>query len=516
MTGAEALVQTLLACGVRACFANPGTSEMHLVAALDGAAGLKCVLGLSEGVVTGMADGYARMTGGPGVTLLHLGPGLGNGIANLHNAKKALTPIINIVGDHATYHQSYDAPLSSDVAALAETVSSWVRSSETSLELASDLADAHAASLSRGGATATLIVPADAAWSAGGVAAPPRPPAPFAPIETSKVSEAAALLGNGKRTGILIGGAALQEPLLSMAAGLASRAGARLLRPTSVGRTQSGAGRPRVMRIPYPVVDAVNLLADFEQVILCGAAEPVAFFAYPGKPSLVLPVGCALHTLAGPRDDVVSALRLLDAELGGEPVAIARNQRGEHPPQQGAITAEKIGLSLISLLPDNAVVVDEAITSSHAILPCLEQAAPHDLLQLTGGAIGIGLPLATGAALGDPTRQVVCLQADGSGMYTVQALWTQAREEANIVTIILANHAYATLRGEFANVGVSNPGPNALGMSDLSNPRIDWTALAGSLGVEAHRATTMTEFEEQLSGALRRGGPVLIEANLAP
>lgn len=514
MTGAKALVQTLLNSGVRYCFANPGTSEMHLVAALDDAPALKCILGLNEGVVTGMADGYSRMSGLPGVTLLHLGPGLANGLANLHNAKKAASPIVNIVGEHATYHREFDAPLTSDIETLASTVSAWVKTARIDGTLANDTAQAIAVSRSNGGCTATLIVPADAAWSEGGEPQPAGTPVPPPRVDKAIIEEACDLLENGKRTALIIGGDILAGEGLEIAARIAKKTGARLMRPTNGRRSLGGEGRPAITRIPYSVDQAVSLLADIEQAILCGAPEPVAFFAYPGKPSLVLPKNCTVFTLSRPNDDSLSALMSLANLVSADDSEPVRNTRIDVVVPTGAITAEKLGQSLTRLLPDRAVVVDESITASFAMLPALERAVHHDLLQLTGGAIGIGLPLATGAAIGAPDRKVVCLQADGSGMYTLQSLWTQAREKLNVVTIVLANQAYATLRGEFRNVGVENPGPNALAMSDLSDPAIQWDEISRSMGVEARLARTMEEFEDAFVQALATNAPMLIEARL--
>ena len=174
MNGAESLVRTLVAGGVDVCFSNPGTSEMHFVAALDRVEGMRCVLGLFEGVVTGAADGYFRMKGTPASTLLHLGPGLANGLANLHNAKKANSGIVNIVGQHATHHIGYNAPLTSDIEGLARPMSAWVRTSPDAKSVSADGAAAIAAARSAPPQIATLILPADTAWNeADGIAAGP-------------------------------------------------------------------------------------------------------------------------------------------------------------------------------------------------------------------------------------------------------------------------------------------------------------------------------------------------------
>jgi acetolactate synthase-1/2/3 large subunit len=514
MNGAEALVRTLLAGGVDTCFANPGTSEMHLVAALDRVEGMRCVLGLFEGVVTGAADGYARMAGKPAVTLLHLGPGLANGIANLHNAKKARSPILNLVGDHATYHRRHDAPLTADVEGLAAPVSHWLRSCRNSRDLARDGADALAASRGTPAQVATLIVPADAAWDEGGAVAPIPAPAAPARLDTAAIDRAARALLSGRRSILLINGAALREPGLSLAARIAARTGARLMGPTSAARAERGAGRPVVERIPYVVDRAVAALAGTETAILCGAQVPVNFFAYPGKPSLPLPEGCETLAIAEPGCDPLPALEALAEAVGARGAVPHLQPRAETGLATGAITPEALGMSIAAMLPEGAILIEESISSSFGLAAGLSRAPAHDQLQLTGGSIGIGIPLATGAAVAAPDRKVVCLQADGSGMYTLQGLWTQARERADVTTVILANRSYAILRHELANVGVERPGANALSMLDLGNPELDWVQLARGMGVDAHRATTMEEFNATFRAALAHRGPSLVEAVL--
>src|SRR6202453_4270285 len=171
MNGAESLIRTLLGAGVEVCFANPGTSEIHLVAALDHMPEVRCVLGLFEGVVTGAADGYARMKEKPACTLLHLGPGLGNGLANLHNASRAQVPIVNIIGQHARYHLLYDAPLTSDIEAIARPYSKWLRTPSAASAIGRDAAEALVAARTAPGQIATLVVPADVAWTDGAAGA---------------------------------------------------------------------------------------------------------------------------------------------------------------------------------------------------------------------------------------------------------------------------------------------------------------------------------------------------------
>jgi acetolactate synthase-1/2/3 large subunit len=516
MNGAEALVRTLLAADIDVCFANPGTSEMHFVAALDRVEGMRCVLGLAEGTVTGAADGYARMADKPAVTLLHLGPGLANGLTNIHNARRAFTPMVNIVGEHATYHRTYDAPLTSDIEGAARPFSHWVHMAQRADGVASDAAAAIAAARKPPGHIATLILPADVAWNEApdGPATPLPSEAPAIPAPEA-IRHAAAVLRSGEPAAILMTGAALRAANLETAGRIAVATGARLLAQTSNGRIERGAGRVAIERIPYPIDLALSLLRDLRHIILIGAKAPIAFFAYPGKPSVLTPEGCAVHTLAAPGHDLGLALTALAAELGAEkaPPPVERLERPPFP-QDGPITPETLAIGLCARLPDNAIIVDESISVGRAFFGSLRAAAPHDWLQLTGGAIGDGLPMATGAAIAAPDRPVICLEADGSALYNIQALWTQARENLDVTTIILNNRAYGTLKHELANVGARNAGPKALSMMNLDQPAIDWPSLSRSLGVEAFQATTLAELGEALSACLGRRGPSLIDVVL--
>lgn len=514
MNGADSLCDTLLAHGIDVCFANPGTSEMHFVAALDRKPQMRCVLGLFEGVVTGAADGYGRMADKPAATLLHLGSGLGNGIANLHNAKRAKTPVVNIVGDHATYHLQYDAPLTSDIESLARPVSGWVKTSKSSQDISADTAEAFTAACKAPGQVATLILPANTAWSEAPsqIIQPLHLPARHK-VSQEAVSEAAKALHNGKNTLILLGNFALRANALEIASRIAQSSGARILAQQSNGRIERGAGRVAINRVLYRVDDALADLADVEQVILLGAKIPVAFFAYPGKPSTFLPQDCVVVDYADEADDQLYALQALADELNiPASVQPLLNQRGEKIMPTGALDDDKISAIIAALLPENAIIVDESITSGREMFTLTHGSAPHDFLQLTGGAIGIGLPLATGAAVACPDRQVVALQADGSGMYTMQALWTHAREKLNIITVIFANQRYAILHGELQNVGAGAPGRNARRMFDLVEPTIDWVSLAKGVGVEGARATTAEQFIDLFTAAAKREGPFLIEA----
>ena len=514
MNGAEAFIETLSACGVEVCFANPGTSEMQLVAAVDRQHGMRAILGLFEGVVTGAADGYGRMADKPAITLLHLGPGLGNGLANLHNARRAGSPVINMVGDHATYHLHFDAPLTSDAAGVARPMSDWVRVSKSARDLAQAGAEAFAVAQSYPGKIATVVVPADHAWTEGSakVAPPVLVPAPKAP--DAAIAEAvAALQGDGPKA-LLLGGRALRADALEQAGRIAAATGARLITETFATRHQRGAGRVATEKLPYFGEMAEAYLAEFKTIVFCGTEPPVSFFAYPGKPSWLSPPGATLVRLASLREDAQTALTALAAALNApaEPALVQAPTTFAWEP--GKLNSASIGAVLAQLLPENAIVSDESATSGAASYAMCGGAAQHDWLQLTGGAIGQGLPLAVGAAVACPDRKVIALQADGGGMYTLQALWTMAREQLDVTTVILNNGSYAILNIELSRVGVQNPGPKALSMLDLKNPAIEWTKLSEGMGVPAVRVDTAEGFHAALQDALAHKGPRLIEAML--
>ena len=512
MNGAESLVRTLVAGGVDVCFTNPGTSEMHFVAALDRVDGMRCVLGLFEGVVTGAADGFARMADRPAATLLHLGPGLGNGLANLHNAKKANVPIVNIVGEHATYHIEHDSPLTADIEGIARPVSHWVKTSPSAREVAADGAAAIAAARTAPGQIATLILPANTAWNEGSGIAKTPAPAPRAKVDEAEIAEAARILKSaGKDAMLMLTGVALREKPLELAGRIAAATGCRISAQWSNVRMQRGAGRVFIPRLPYAVDPALNVLKDVKHLVLCGARQPVAFFAYPDKPSLLTPKGCEIHRLAGLEQDLEDALARLAEALGASKTAPVL-QKAERPQAPtGAITLDKLGAALGALLPENAVVIDESVTSGRGFAPLTAGAPPHDWITNMGGSIGFSMPVSIGAAIAAPDRKIICLSGDGSAFYTMQSLWTMAREKLDIVTVIFANRSYAILRGELAGVGAGNPGPKAIDMLTLDRPDPDWVHIARGLGVDALRVADCDQLVKALKAALAEKGPRLIE-----
>ena len=509
MNGAQALINTLVDGGVDVCFANPGTSEMHFVAALDTVPRMRGVLALFEGVATGAADGYARIADRPAAVLLHLGPGLGNGLANLHNARRARVPMVVVVGDHATYHKKYDAPLESDIDAVAGTVSGWMRRTADTADVGADAAEAIAASRS-GSCISTLILPADVSWTDGGQPASTAPAQP-AGADPMPVPEVLEVLRSGEPTVILVGGDATRGPGLTAAARIAQATGARLLCETFPTRLERGAGIPAIDRLAYFAEAATAQLDGAKHLVLAGAKSPVSFFAYPGMPSDLVPAGCEVHVLAGHSGAAATLIALADEVAPGTQAPVAAASRPQLP--TGALTSASAAQAIGALMPEGAIVVDESNTSG-LLLPQATAGAPaHDWLTLTGGAIGWGIPAAVGAAVAAPDRPVLCLESDGSAMYTISGLWTQARENLNVTTVLYDNSAYDILRVELQRVGAgSAPGPKALDLLDLSRPTMDFVKLAEGMGVPARRVHTAEEFTDALRGALAEPGPHLIDA----
>ncbi|HEX6025864.1 MAG TPA: acetolactate synthase large subunit [Solirubrobacter sp.] len=512
MNGAESVLRTLASSGVELCFANPGTSEMHLVAAMDRVPKVRGVLTLFEGVASAAADGYARMAEMPAATLLHLGPGFGNAFANVHNAYKGRTPMVNLVGDHAVAHKPLDAPLASDVEGIVRPASHWVRTAMDARSAAPLTAEAVAAARAHG--VATLILPADAGWneSLGPVAPRPVPAKPSVPDEA--VEAAARALRSG-RAALLLGGATTREPGLRAAARIGAATGAQLFHDTFPPRLERGGGRPRATLLPYIVELALEALKGLDHLVIAGSKDPVGFFAYPGLPSRLADPSTEITVLARPEEDAVAALEALaDAVNAPSSIKVEPLERVALP-TSGALDLQTLPAVIGALLPDDAVVVDEAVTASVFIQQTTMAAGEHDYLYLTGGAIGWGLPTAAGAALGAPGRPVVCLEADGSAMYTNQALWTMAREGLDVTTIVVANRSYAILEFEFQRVGATGDAKAAHALMDIGRPELDFTAMARSMGVPARRVDDVVGLADAFREAIAEPGPHLIEAVMA-
>ena len=512
MNGAESMLQTLINNGVEVCFANPGTSEMHMVAAMGKSDQVRSVLCLFEGVCSGAADGYGRMAGKPACTLLHLGPGLSNASANLHNAKKAYSPVINLVGDHATYHKQFDAPLTSDIISLAKPVSNWLEVAASAAELPSAAADAVYAANTKPGQVATLVVPADAAWDTS-TNPVKKQSLPVATLVTDQaVTATAQLLKNGKPSIMLLGNSALSERALELADQIVQATGVKLLSDTFIPHQPRGKGRCKIERLGYFSEQAEAQIDGITQWVMVGTKAPVAFFAYPEKASTLYPEGSMLHTLAQVHDNVEDALQRLVTELDAhsfEPRKIVKNLPD---PGTGDLDMVSLANSFAHYLPNNAIVVDEGATAGALCGPLSETAERHDWLGLTGGSIGYGLPAAIGAAVACPDRKVICLHGDGGAMYTIQSLWTMAREQLDICVIILANRKYQILQIELSRVGAEAVTEKTLEMMDLGNPDIDFVQIAEGMGVQASRAETAEQFNGMYADAMQGKGPRLIEA----
>ena len=513
MNGADALIATLVANDVTACFANPGTSEMQFVAALDGVPAMRPVLCQFEGVATGAADGYGRIADRPACTLLHLGPGYGNGVANLHNARRAYTPIVNVIGDHATYHRQYDAPLNSDIATLVTPNSIWAKSADSPDTVASLAAEAVAASYGPPGGPVSLILPADSAWlPAGGAPVLAQKPARPAPAGAA-VDAAARAIKAAKNPVVLLGGQACRAEALVQAARLQA-AGVTVYTDTFIARTPRGAGTFAPKRMPYFGEMALAELEGVDLMVYAGTTMPVAFFAYPDRPSVLVPEGCDTLTLAGRAENSVAGLAALADALGAPNQGPTQSLVLPDAAPAGKLTAYTVGASIARHMPDHTIVCDDSVTSGAGVAAAAATARPHEVLALTGGAIGIGLPLAIGAAVAAPDRKVLSLNGDGSAMYTIQALWTMARENLDITVVIFANYTYRILNIEMQRTGAGEAGPSARKLLDLGDPNIDFVSVATGLGLPSVSCSTAEEFEKAFAGAMAQRGPMLIEAKI--
>lgn len=509
MNGAEAIIRTAREAGIEVCFANPGTTELPLVAALDSVGGIRSVLGLTEAVCTGAADGYARMSGRPAMALLHLGPGFANGISNLHNARRGSSPVVTVVGEHATWHRAFDPPLAMDIEALARTVSGWQCTCGSAGLLGQEMAEAALAACR--GQVATLIVPYDLQLEPSRAGAIAPPPGRREPVSPEALESAAALLRGGGKSALVLGGGGLGRAGLMNAARIRRACGCDLLAEGRPARVERGAGLPDARRIPYLPEAGIEMLAPYGAFVFAGAEEPVSFFGYPGVPGKLIPEDRKRIPLAGRGDDVAEALGLLADALGAPPNPAAEGLSRPNRPAlpAGALNGDKACAVVAALQPEGAIVVEEAVTSGRKYYALTAGVPPCSLLTLTGGSLGQGPPCAAGAAVACPERPVINIQADGAGMYSFPALWTEAKEGLNVTTLICANRGYNILKMEMGRLGVSAPGANALRLTDLGG--IDWVALGRGMGVPSARAATAEELASELGRALGEPGPHLIE-----
>lgn len=514
MNGADSLLATLADNGVDVCFANPGTSEMHFLAALDRAPRMRAVLALFEGVATGAADGYFRMADKPAATLLHLGPGFANGMANLHNARRAGSGVINVVGDHANAHLQYDAPLTSDLMGMARTVSHWTRRSVSAASVASDAAEAISEARARRARIATLVLPGDVAWGAAAGPAPARAAPDDVDLNEDALESAAQALLSGEPTLLILADRALRAAPLDLAGRIAARTGCVVGAQFFSARIERGAGRVAVSRIPYAVDPALAFLAPFRHLVTIETGEPVAFFSYPDKPSTLKAPGAQVHAICPRGGDGLQALERLCERVGARAARALMQARGARASVRGALTPQSIAEALRVAMPENAVLVDESLTTGRETYALTAAAAPHDTLQNMGGSIGFSPPVSVGAALACPDRKVICLVGDGSSMYTLQALWTQAREGLDVTTVVFANRRYQILNNEASNMQAGNLGPKALELTSIDRPTLDFVALAKGMGAPGRRVDTAEDFAAALEAAMAAPGPKLIEVVL--
>jgi acetolactate synthase I/II/III large subunit len=510
---AELLVRTASACGIEVCFANAGTTEIPIVMALDAVPGIKAILGLFEGVCTGAADGYGRMLGRPAMTLLHLGPGFANGIANLHNARRAQTPLVNVIGEHATWHIPNDPPLAMDVDALTRTVSGWERRNSSPESVSRDIADAVDASLF--GQIASLIVPHNHQLSEAGDKVKGEIYFAYDPMDPSVVEEAANRLRTARKPALLVDGPALRRPGLEMLARIQRAVPCDLFAPTFFSCMDRGGNLPDVQRIPYFPEAATSLMSGYDLVVNVGAHDPVTFFGYPEVPGQVLSNEQEKIYLCGRWQDGLEALMQLAEALGAPGLTMspggikATSQTLKLP--DGELTPERACLTIAALQPENSIIVEEGITSTFSYFPLTGAAPEHTAMTIAGGSIGYGMPCATGAAIACPDRPVINIQADGSALYTIQALWTQAREGLHVITLICSNRGYRIIDMELERAGISERGQNAHALIDIDGPPIDWVRLARGFGVPAASVHTAEALAKELRSALAEPGPHLIE-----
>jgi acetolactate synthase-1/2/3 large subunit len=508
-TGADLLVATAGANGIDHCFANPGTTELHLVQALDRSPQMRSVLCAFEGVCSGAADAYARITGRPALGLYHLGPGFANALANVHNARRHHTPMVNVIGDQASWHLEADAPLTSDIAALSQWTGRLIEL-DTPDAAGAAMADAIRGALAGPQRISNLVVPADCAWgSTSGTPVVAEPIVPRVPNADEVAASAAALTRPGGA--LILDGAALTARSLRLADAIRNATGC-LITSGRPARQEIGTDVPLIDQLPYFPQPLQQALAGVTAAVLTGFGEPVTFFGYPDTPSYPLPDAAERLALHGPDDDLDAVLAAVAAELGVEAIAGSGRTADPLPPvDAGPLSPRNLGQAFAAAIPDGAIVVSEAISSGGGYRALAPSAAPHTLLAVTGGAIGGGLPAAVGAAVAAPGRPVLALQADGSALYTIQSLWTMAREQLDVTVVICANRSYQILDVELAAAGIEL---SDTALTSLDSPPVDFASLAAGFGVPGVSVSTGEELARALSRAAAEPGPHLIEAVL--
>ena len=478
---------------------------------------MRSILSLFEGVCTGAADGYARMTGKPAATLLHLGPGLANGIANLHNARRARSPMINIVGNHPNFHTGYDAPLTSDIDTLARNYSSWIKADSTSTTLAQDGANAFTASLrqtpSSAGQIATLIMGADAAWEQSTGTVRPNAIPQRAKVDNFNIETAAEAFSKKGNVMLLVEHHATTPEALVMASKIAAHTGCRIVTGTFPARVEGGPDAPAVERLPYFPEQVLAILSEVDQLILVGAQVPASFFAYQRTPGRLVPENCTVSRLCTVEEDAIDALKKLASRLGASDASPIFFEKKEISKPTGSLNTKTVIQAVAATMPEHLIVATDSGGGNAAYAYC-QNSAPVSWLALTGGAIGQGSPVATGAAIACPDRPVLALLGDGGAAYTIQSLWTQARENLNVVTLIFANNSYNILNVEYTRLGVTEVGEIAASLFDMRNPTIDWVSIANGFGIEGAYADTSEDLCDLLETAYEADGPFLIKANI--
>lgn len=511
MNGATALIQTLSNIGIDICFANPGTSEMHIVEALDKSELIRSVLCLHEGVCTGSADGYGRMLGRPATTLLHLGVGISNGLSNLHNARRAFTPVLNIVGDHSVQHAHLDSPLTSDVVATAKPFSKWVKKVDDSGALAHQAVAAVTAACTRSpgseGNVSTLIVPSNVAWGEADCALSPVIQPQVMQVDEQRIKIIAEVVD--ANTVFLLGGDALQAQGLRQVSAICNATGARFYCTTFPARIDFGTNLPQVSRLPYLPEQAKAFMDGVQKLILVGVDEPVTFFdyAYRGTPPKLVAQGTQVLRFSCQYEDSVTALSALADYMGAS--EISEFSRPHPPRPSGKLSPRIINEAVAALLPENSIVSVE--TGGSTSYEVLQGIVPGSWLSLTGGSLGQSAPVSVGAALACPDRPVITLLGDGCCMYTNQCFWTQARENLNITTLIYNNSSYNILEVEYKRLGINHVGAKAKSMFNITNPSINWVSLANSMGVPGVRVETAEDLCAVLETSLKVSGPRLID-----